>query len=832
MRVKIAVLASVFGLVSHPAFAAEDAAKAGAVEQKAPAQKAFSTGVAKGRDLLDSAISASTLDEVDLPKLGTASVVGIIGNLPGIRAETSGPDGFSAMTVRGLPMAADGSKFLQIQEDGLPVMEFGDVHFANVDMFVRSDLSLSQVQAIRGGSASTFASNSPGGVINLISKTGEQKGGSILATAGLNNDLNRVDFSYGGSLDSQWRFHVGGFYRQGEGPRNLGYSAYRGGQVKFNVTRSFDNGFIRFYGKFLDDRQPNYSLYPLMISGTNDKPQFASVPGTNMLRDAGNSQLVSTYAGVDRNNNPTTFNARNGMRGISKSVGMESQFEIAGWTFNEKFRYSANSGEYNESLPMLAMPASAVSTILGGPGSTISYANGANAGQSANMATLGGNGLLNLAIRINAQINSLNNVTNDLRASRVWALGEGKLTTTMGFYASSQDVGMAWTFTNTLESITGNAAASYINLASAGGTALTQNGVYAYGFGFGVPTPAYHNTFDVNYRVFAPYGSANYQIGRLAIGGSLRFDRGDVSGQILGADLGGSRVGTAAMDINRDGVISVAETKVAVTPLDQPGNVKYGYSYASYSAGVNYRISPTTSAFARYSRGARAAAERILFSPAQNSATGGLNNPRVAYSPVKQAEVGFKLRDKSYSLYLTGFWASTAENNLQIGADSTGQTIVLTIDRTYSAKGIELEGEVHHGPFSLALGATYVKAKIDKDVNDASVVGHTPRHQPKLFFQARPQFEQGKVTLGATINGTTSSFAQDTNVLKQPGYVIANPFVFYRPVPRIELGLQAYNVFNQLAIVQLGASAIPAGGMANAQVLNGRTVSGSLRVNF
>ncbi|MFX8797727.1 Plug domain-containing protein, partial [Acinetobacter baumannii] len=79
---------------------------------------------------LDTAISASTIGEQDLQKLGTTAVAGVIANLPGIRAETSGIDGLSSLTVRGLPLAADGSKFLQIQEDGLPVMEFGDVHFA------------------------------------------------------------------------------------------------------------------------------------------------------------------------------------------------------------------------------------------------------------------------------------------------------------------------------------------------------------------------------------------------------------------------------------------------------------------------------------------------------------------------------------------------------------------------------------------------------------------------------------------------------------------------------------------------------------------------------
>ena len=133
-----------------------------------PAKSAFTTGVAKGRDLLDSAISASTLDETEIARIGTRSVAEVIGNIPGIRAETSGTDGLTAITIRGLPLAADGSKFVQIEEDGLPVLEFGDIHFGTATAFLRTDLSLAQVQAIRGGSASTFASNSPGGVVNFI----------------------------------------------------------------------------------------------------------------------------------------------------------------------------------------------------------------------------------------------------------------------------------------------------------------------------------------------------------------------------------------------------------------------------------------------------------------------------------------------------------------------------------------------------------------------------------------------------------------------------------------------------------------------------------------
>ena len=83
------------------------------------------------------------------------------------------------------PIASGGAKFLQLQEDGLPVLEFGDITFGNADIFLRADLNLSSVEAIRGGSASTFSSNSPGGVLNLISKTGEQEGGALQFGAGL-----------------------------------------------------------------------------------------------------------------------------------------------------------------------------------------------------------------------------------------------------------------------------------------------------------------------------------------------------------------------------------------------------------------------------------------------------------------------------------------------------------------------------------------------------------------------------------------------------------------------------------------------------------------------
>jgi len=376
--------------------------------------------------------------------------------------------------------------------------------------------------------------------------------------------------------------------------------------------------------------------------------------------------------------------------------------------------------------------------------------------------------------------------------------------------------------------VAGDGASSLVTLTNAAGVAQTQDGVYAYSRN----GPKLRRAFDMDYSFLAPYASVNYHVGKLAIGGSLRYDFGKVTGTLYGADLGGGRIGTAPVDMNRDGTISLPERNVAVLPLSQPGQADYSYNYASYSVGVNYRIAEPLSVFARYSRGARASAERLYFSPAVNPASGALTDPAMAYGPVKQAEAGVKFRKDGVTLFATGFWASTTDKNLQVGADASGGTVVLQIDRDYSAKGIELEGLFEHGPLSLRLGATYTKAKIDADKADKTLVGNTPRHQPDLIFQATPQFEVKRFTIGTNLIGTTSSFAQDGNLLKQPGYTIVSPFVQFRPVNGLQLGLNVYNVFDKLAFVSVNSAAVPTSGVATAQTLTGRTITGSVRFSF
>ncbi len=153
------------------------------------------------------------------------------------------------------------------------MLEFGDIAFGNADIFLRADYSLERIEAIRGGSASTFASNSPGGIINFISKTGDTAGGSVGLTRGLGGyDNTRLDFDYGAPFAEHWQFNVGGFYRRGDGVRDAGYTTDKGGQLKANLTRLFDNGYVRVYAKYLNDRAAGYLPVPTRVSGRDGSP--------------------------------------------------------------------------------------------------------------------------------------------------------------------------------------------------------------------------------------------------------------------------------------------------------------------------------------------------------------------------------------------------------------------------------------------------------------------------------------------------------------------------------------------------------------------------------
>jgi len=814
------------GAIAAPALAEERAAEDAVTEAPGktdakPPVEIFSTGMAKGRDRLDSATSTSALKGDDIQRFGPRPLSEVLRTMAGMRVASGIGEGNNNYTVRGLPLAAGGSKYMQFQEDGLPVLEFGDIFNVATDVYLRNDFTVSAIETIRGGSASTFASNSPGGIVNVISRTGTEQGGRAQVTLGLGFDSKRLDFDYGAKLGENTRFYIGGFYRAGEGPRRIGLTGWQGGQIKANITREFAGGYVRAYLKYLDDRSPTYAPYFVNITGTDANPRYRSFPGFDLRSDAVLSPNLGPIITLDGNNNPAAYSINTGQSATSKSIGIEAQFEIGGWTVTERARYAKNGGDFTRTFPNRADSVAAFAASIGGPGATARYASGPNTGQLV-PADANGNGLLALYFTSYNQAAALDNFTNDLRASRVWDVGGGKLTTTAGLYYAAQALSSTWLHTSQVIDAAGGGRTAMVDIVNAAGVAQTQNGYFAYGRG---ASSLFRRIFDVDYDVLAPYGSINWHVGKLAIGGSLRYDRGSVSGQLFGADLGGGRAGLGSFDINRDGVLGPAERRVASIPLDRPAPVDYKYGYLNYSVGVNYRVAEPFSVFARYSRGHRAAADKVLFTPAVSSVTGRVLDAEDKDDTVLQVEGGFKFRKDGITINGTVFHVEAEDQNVLNGAASS-------TDRTYKADGVELEGTITRGVFSLMAAATWTKAEISEDRVGGVFTGRNPRHQPDWVLVAVPQLDFGSLAMGANIVTITGSFAQDSNLLRMPGFTQVGAFLEYDPASNLRLTVSAQNLFDTLGIYEVNQASVPANGIGFARAANGRTVQASLALSF
>ena len=225
------------GLFAVPAFAQDAAAPASNETQADTLDTIVVTASAGDKSKLNTSASISSVSNLDIQHFNATSTAEVYRLIPGIQvAGTQGDGGNSNIGVRGLRTPTGGSPFVQVQEDGLPTVLFGDIQFGNNDYWTHFDATVANVEAVRGGSASTFASQAPGAVINYISQTGKKEGGYLQLSKGANYDNTKVDFRYGGHISDGLYFHLGGYYNVGHGPLHAGYNVSNSYQIKGNIT--------------------------------------------------------------------------------------------------------------------------------------------------------------------------------------------------------------------------------------------------------------------------------------------------------------------------------------------------------------------------------------------------------------------------------------------------------------------------------------------------------------------------------------------------------------------------------------------------------------------
>jgi outer membrane receptor protein involved in Fe transport len=328
------------------------------------------TGTFNPQSKLESTVSITTLDAKMIEQQGPRSSGSLIDAIPGFYVESNLGETGNNVYPRGLPIGTGSLRYTALREDGLNNFEISDKVFFQADGFTKVDLTIDRVEGLRGGNAVIFSSNTPGGIINFVSKTGgTELEGDIRYTYGTQN-LYRVDFNVGGPLteDKKWRFNIGGFYRYDSGLRDFTGPANVGGQVKINITRMFNNdkGYIRFFGKALDDKVAFWT--PVPYQGYDNPQPLAGIDNltrTTLLPSGVGEISVPDPLNIGQNRRIPLTNQADIKY---KNIGMEVFSELGnGWSVRNQLRY-VHATSQSSTIQIVSNPIASINLLLGGAG--------------------------------------------------------------------------------------------------------------------------------------------------------------------------------------------------------------------------------------------------------------------------------------------------------------------------------------------------------------------------------------------------------------------------------------------------------------------------------
>ena len=729
------------------------------------------TGVVRPTTQLESSASVSSIAPATIERSAPRSTAEAFRRLPGIQVEPSSGDANTNLKVRGMPISSGGSRYVSFQEDGFASLLIGDTAFATADSFIRFDRTVDSVQAIRGGSASTTTFNAPGGIINMISKTGRDQGGTVAITTGLDYDAVRGDFEYGMPLNDVFSVHVGGFYRTGEGVRDAnGGTPEEGGQIKATLHGEFDRGSLAVHVKHLDDKVPTYLPIPVRYTGNGYASAGIDLGEGTLFLDT--TDFANRVDGVDAVDG-------DGFEAKMTSIAVVGDYQIADMlSASLRHRTAAIEGNFASPFPAGVIDVDGEETVE--------------------------------IVYFNTQLRDLGNSFTDLSLAGEFDL----FTVTGGVEFASQTIEKNWNFNQYYRTLDGLAVVdrSFDLDGDSVDDAASVGGAY-YG------NPAFGNcctrAYDFDVDVVSPYVALSGEYGGFTFDASYRDFQYEVSGQFAEGAV------QAPQDIDGDGQIGDNEQAVNAVGAFRPAD--YEVDFDAWSVGVNYAIYDDMAVFANYAEGGSISSpDRVTGSI---DADGFVANDS-AFSATEQFELGFKFNGSAFDFYATYFLADTSEAR---EFEVTTQTFR---ENAYEAHGVELEGSYDFGNgFRVDATATFTDAEIVA-TGDGSNIGNQPRRQADYIFNVSPVYEAERFTIGANVFGTDETFVQDSNLSTFDAYEVVSLFGILDITDNIRLQADVNNLFDTEGFTEGEGDGFQAGDIVRVRPINGRTASATLSYRF
>lgn len=780
------------------------------------------TGTFDPRTQLESSTAITTLNKKELKNIFPRGTANILQAIPGTFVDASAGEVFTRVYSRGISAAAEddmGWYYVSLQEDGLPVSLVQHSYYSP-DLFHRADLTTEKLEAIRGGSAAITALNGPGGIYNFISQGPKTElGGEVQISGGVQGEGNpifRVDGTLGGPLGNDWFFNAGGHYRIDDGARNSDYTFSKGGQVKFNLIKTYSKGFIKFYGKILDDFTNRYTG----VAATNwDNPKAAfgqDFNTTSLLLPAFSSNVPN---GRRINEGATnSFDPSQGVHAQDRAFGLNTLYDLSNnWTAKLDVKYSRKHANWqtaiSNSIVSLDNP---LAYFISGAQFPIGEVVFKDAVSGADLARVDNSGIL---AGESFQYTGTGTLPNDA---------------IMGTAAWFKDI-RANEWMNQL-TIRKQTEKHDLNFGTASG--FSSSTLYTQGsFGYVTyePNPrllqvTLENPGQPTLALSDENGLSNY--------GGLFFDNSEAAVSQLAffandkwkintqlhADVGlryenirhnGSKDRSAPLEAEGgfDGDPTTAFDNGILVPTGEKDTFGFTYDYLSYSLALNYKFIQETAVFARFSSGNKAPELNYYF----NNFTNVPINEKGQVQQITQAEIGLKLNRKDFSATATTFWSELTNIGIaDFAFDGDTNSVFYTPVQFNNSRTIGLEWESAYSPIHnitfrfngtiqdpKAKTWTVYNSQGSVDTADDTITDFSKNElpfNPNLMFTLGAEYQKKKITGFLKWQFMGERQGNIANAFQLPAYGIFNTGLGYVINKKLALNLNITNLFNSEGI--------------------------------
>ncbi len=310
--------------------------------------------------------------------------------------------------------------------------------------------------------------------------------------------------------------------------------------------------------------------------------------------------------------------------------------------------------------------------------------------------------------------------SNDLSIAKQW--DSAKITA--GYYASSWEVNEWWSIGNQKYYVLGHDGEQIASSGAAGEIECNAAGMATCGWNYDVEA-------NGNAREDALYLAGEFYVG------DFTFD--------LGVRSANRETNYSVDDGARDGVFTSYKA-------DEDGT--------AYTAAVDWAFADNMGSFFRINSG-------FKFADFDNYREfgGSFRAGSDLVIDVDQAEWGYKLQDENYSLFATLFYNETqGMPDCVVGSD------VCTRLET-EATGVELDGKLYWGDFTLGLNATIQDAEITSGDFEGNQVQRQPEHQLRLTQSYDWTLNNGvDMSLYGAVSRVGERYSDSANITTLPAY--------------------------------------------------------------